>query len=138
VEGAYRYLVGRKIRPVFLVGASMGGTAVLLVAGRVPVAGIATLSAPLALGDRDAAPVLASLRGAKLFVAAEGDASAVAALRVLSERAPDPKITRVLPGSAHGLELMAAEPSRAAVASALRDLYSNAAAPAPRSTEAER
>jgi pimeloyl-ACP methyl ester carboxylesterase len=139
LEGAYRYLVGRKIRPIFLVGASMGGTAVLLVAGRVPVAGIATLSAPLTLGDRDAAPVLPSLRGAKLFVAAEGDASAVATLQVLRERVPDPKITRVLPGAAHGMELMVAEPTRTAVASALRDLFfSNDAPQAPRTTEAER
>src|SRR5438132_147816 len=61
LEGAYRYLVGRKIRPIFLVGASMGGTAVLMVGGRVPVAGIATLSAPLALGGLDADPSLSAM-----------------------------------------------------------------------------
>jgi pimeloyl-ACP methyl ester carboxylesterase len=138
LEGAYRYLVGRKIRPIFLVGASMGGTAVLLVGARVPVAGIATLSAPLTLGDLDATPVLPSLQGAKLFVAAEGDAAAAAALKLVSERAPDPKIMRVLPGNAHGMDLMGAEPTRAAVASALRDLFSSGAPHPLGTTEAER
>ncbi len=46
VEGAYRYLLGRKIRPVFLVGAGASGPASLLVATRVPVAGVVTIASP--------------------------------------------------------------------------------------------
>lgn len=46
VEGAFRYLLGRKIRPVFLVGAGISGTAALVVATRVPAAGVVTVSSP--------------------------------------------------------------------------------------------
>lgn len=46
VEGAFRYLLGRKIRPVFLVGVGHGATAALLVGTRVPAAGVITLSLP--------------------------------------------------------------------------------------------
>lgn len=46
VEGAFRYLLGRKIRPVFLVGEGVGGAAVLSVARRVPVAGLVVLGSP--------------------------------------------------------------------------------------------
>jgi pimeloyl-ACP methyl ester carboxylesterase len=60
MEGAYRYLIGRKIRPVYLVGASMGGTAALIVAARVPVPGVATLSAPATFAGLDAAAAVAN------------------------------------------------------------------------------
>lgn len=40
VEGAYRYLLGRKIRPVFLVGKGGAASAVIAVAKRVPTAGV--------------------------------------------------------------------------------------------------
>ena len=55
VEGAFRYLLGRKIRPVFLVGAGVSGTAALVVATRVPVAGVVTVSSPPAYGGLDGA-----------------------------------------------------------------------------------
>jgi len=73
LEGAYRFVLGRKIRPVYLVGASMGGTAALVVAARVPVAGVATLSAPAAFQGLDAAAAVAKLSAPALFVAAESD-----------------------------------------------------------------
>ena len=122
VEGAYRYLVGRKIRPVFLVGASMGGTAVVLVAARVPVAGVATLSAPIVLGGLDLDPSLPLLRAPKLFIAAEGDATAAAAVQRFVERTPDPKTVRMLPGDAHGMDLFAS-PAAPAVKAALRAFF---------------
>ncbi len=46
LEGAYRYLLARKIRPVFLIGRGLGATASLQVATRVPVAGIAIIGDP--------------------------------------------------------------------------------------------
>jgi pimeloyl-ACP methyl ester carboxylesterase len=56
VEGAYRYLLGRKIRPVFLIAAGVAGTAALAVASRVEVAGVVTLSSSAA--PSRGAPVL--------------------------------------------------------------------------------
>ncbi len=55
VEGALRYLLARKIRPVFLVGAGLGGTAALVAAQRVPVAGVVVASAPDAADGLDGA-----------------------------------------------------------------------------------
>ena len=55
VEGAFRYLLARKIRPVFLVGAGVGGTAALVAAGRVPAAGVVIASAPDAAHGLDGA-----------------------------------------------------------------------------------
>lgn len=50
VEGAYRYLLGRKIRPVFLVAKGGAARAVLAVAERVPTGGVVlvgTAGAPI-------------------------------------------------------------------------------------------
>jgi pimeloyl-ACP methyl ester carboxylesterase len=116
MEGAYRYLLGRKIRPVILVGASMGGTAALIVAARVPVAGVVTLSSPLAFRGLDAGSALGALRIPKLFIAATGDAPAAASARRFLDATPEPKELRMAGGSAHGTDLLAADPS---VASAL-------------------
>lgn len=56
VEGAARYLLGRKIRPLFLVGKGATATAVARVAARVPTAGVVLVGAGGA--PEIAAPVL--------------------------------------------------------------------------------
>lgn len=106
MEGAYRVLLGRKIRPIYLVGASMGGTAALIVAARVPVAGVATLSAPVAFRGLDATPALPKVAGRKLFVAAESDAAAADAAKQLATKTADPKTVLVVPGAEHGTALL--------------------------------
>src|SRR6185503_19697888 len=105
LEGAYRFLIGRKIRPVYLVGASMGGTAALIVASRVPVAGVATLSAPVAFRGLDAEPVLGKVTTRKLFIAAERDAPATEAAKLFATKAADPKTIQIVPGNEHGTAL---------------------------------
>ena len=119
MEGAYRFLIGRKIRPVYLVGASMGGTAALMVGVRVPVAGIATLSAPVAFRGLDAASALPKLTSRKLFLAAEGDQPAADAVKQFTARAADPKTTQLFPGSEHCTALLDG-PQSAAVKQVLR------------------
>ena len=82
VEGAYRYLLGRKIRTVFLIGAELGANAALVVATRVPVAGVVAI-APLSRRDAlDPSRVLADVRSPLLFLAREADrdTNALAAL----------------------------------------------------------
>jgi len=106
MEGAYRYLIGRKIRPVYLVGASMGGTAALIVAARVPVAGVATLSAPLAFRGLDATQALSKLAMPKLFIASADDLPAAEAVKELAAKTADPKLLKIVPGSAHGTDLL--------------------------------
>ncbi|MCC6847800.1 MAG: alpha/beta fold hydrolase [Deltaproteobacteria bacterium] len=58
VEGAYRYLLGRKIRPVFLMGKGKGAAAVAAVAGRVATAGVVLVGAADADAAKLATPVL--------------------------------------------------------------------------------
>lgn len=60
VEGAYRYLLGRKIRPVFLVAKGTSTSAALRVASRVPTAGVVLVGGLGAASDAPAgtAPVL--------------------------------------------------------------------------------
>lgn len=60
-EGAYRSLLARKIRPVYLAGSGVGASAALVVAGRVPVAGVAVIG-ELPTAPLDPRPVRASLR----------------------------------------------------------------------------
>src|SRR5688572_8711664 len=89
VEGAYRYLLGRKIRPVFLVGDGVGGSAALVVASRVPVAGVAVLGRQPATGGPDPRTALTSVRVPVLFLVHEADqdtravAGAAASARVV-------------------------------------------------------
>jgi pimeloyl-ACP methyl ester carboxylesterase len=106
VEGAYRSLVGRKIRPVWLVGASMGGTAALMVAARVPVAGVATLSAPLAFQGLDASAALPAIRVPVLLVAARGDGEAAATATRVAGALAAPGQVHLVNGRAHGTQLL--------------------------------
>jgi pimeloyl-ACP methyl ester carboxylesterase len=105
MEGAYRYLVGRKIQPIVLAGASMGGTAALIVASRVPVAAVVTLSAPLAFQGLDATDAVKRVQAPKLFIASQVDEPAAAAVARFLALAPEPKETRLFPGAAHGTDL---------------------------------
>ncbi len=120
MEGAYRYLAGRKIRPIYLAGASMGGTAALIVAARVPVAGVVTLSAPLAFRGLDAAQAATEVRAPKLFIASEGDEAAAAAVTRLMRTSPEPKSMRLFSGDAHGTSLFGG-PHAGEVREALRE-----------------
>jgi pimeloyl-ACP methyl ester carboxylesterase len=95
VEGAYRYLLGRKIRPVFVVGEGAGGGAALVVASRVPVAGVATLGRQPASDGPDARAALTALRVPALFLVHETDqdtkgaVAAIASSRIVVVPEPD-------------------------------------------------
>ncbi len=88
-----------------LVGASMGGTASLIVAAHQPVAAVATLSAPVEFEGLSARRAVTVLTAPKLFLAAENDVGAAGA-HDLYNRAPDPKEIEIFPGSDHGTALL--------------------------------
>jgi pimeloyl-ACP methyl ester carboxylesterase len=129
-EGAYRYVVGRKIRPVWLVGASMGGTAALMVAARVPVAGVATLSAPLAFQGLDATGALPEIRVPALLVAARDDGAAAATATRMAAALPTPGRVELVDGGAHGTQLLEG-PTAAAVTELLLSFLAAAPSPSP-------
>ena len=81
VEAAISFLQERGASSIFLAGASMGGTASLQVAAKVPVAGVVSLSAPVEFNgldlanDRITVPVL--------LMASERDFSAVQSIEIM-------------------------------------------------------
>ncbi|MBI3649207.1 MAG: alpha/beta fold hydrolase [Actinobacteria bacterium] len=109
VEGAVGYLRSRGVRTVALVGASMGGTASLIVAGREgnAIAAVVTLSAPQSISGLVAGPdVLANLTAAKLFVAGNGDTVAAEAAQAMFDQSPQPKELQIVTSDDHGTDLL--------------------------------
>jgi pimeloyl-ACP methyl ester carboxylesterase len=92
---------------IFLVGASMGGTASLVVAARENVAGVVSISSPAQFPPLDALETMAEVRAPKLFITAEDDVPAVRSLEDLWEVAPAPKDQHVYEGDEHGTDLFA-------------------------------
>ena len=105
VEAAVSEIEARGAQTVGLVGASMGGTACLVVAARLPVAAVATLSAPVEFRGLSVADAISAVRAPKIFIAAEDDVGAEGA-RKLFQAAVEPKEIDVVPGSDHGTNLL--------------------------------
>ena len=110
---AVRYLRERDYQRVILVGASMGGTAALKVAARDEfdglVAGVVAVSAPESFRGLVARDDVGNIEVPILFVASEGDGSAVDSLDSLYERASSFKEQQVFSGDAHGTDLLQGE-----------------------------
>ena len=105
LEGAYRFL-GPKVKKVFLVGASMGGTASIRVAAENPTAGVVSLSAPMAFRGLDAREAILKIEVPCLFVAAEGDGSAAAAAKEFNKAVKSrDRLLLIVPGPEHGTRL---------------------------------
>ena len=105
LEGAYRFL-RPKAEKIFLVGASMGGTAAILVAARNQVAGVVSLSAPVAFQGLDARDASLKLGVPCLFIAAEEDGHAASAASQFRKSCAHPEpLLLIVPGSEHGTRL---------------------------------
>jgi pimeloyl-ACP methyl ester carboxylesterase len=105
LEGAYRFL-GPRVKKVFLVGASMGGTAAIRVAAENPTAGVVSLSAPMAFKGLDATEAVPKLAVPCLFVAGEQDGYAARAAREFNKAAKSPeRLLLIVPGAEHGTQL---------------------------------
>jgi pimeloyl-ACP methyl ester carboxylesterase len=94
---------------VGLIGASMGGTASLIAASQtpapIPIAGVATLSAPVEFRGLSAEQAVPKLTVPLLFIAAEDDSGADGA-RQLQELAGGEAELELFPGDEHGTELL--------------------------------
>jgi pimeloyl-ACP methyl ester carboxylesterase len=94
---------------VALIGASVGGTAALMVAsGRQDVPAVITVSAPEVLDRLAASPdVLTNITGAKLFIAGLGDpAGAAASAQYFYDQSPQPKRLEIVTADDHGTDLL--------------------------------
>lgn len=109
VQGAVDFMKGQAIRRIGLVGASMGGTASLVVASRGDRAidAVVTLSAPGSIEGLSAgADVVQGVAAAKLFLAGNGDTVAAQAAQVFYEESAAPKRVEILTTSDHGTDLL--------------------------------
>ena len=106
VTAALRYLRAHGVDKVFLMGASMGGTASLKVAEAEDVAGVIAISAPMEFQGLRVDDV-AKVTEPKLFLVAEGDAPATQAAEELFAKAPDPDKRLIIyqVAAGHGTDL---------------------------------
>ena len=111
VLGALAFLRHEGVTKVVLMGASMGGTASLLAASKAspPVAGVVSLSAPLAYEGMSASGAVAKLAVPALFAAAEDDADFPFAARTLYDATPGSAKTLLIAQGIplHGTALLA-------------------------------
>jgi pimeloyl-ACP methyl ester carboxylesterase len=117
VAAAVKYVRAHGAKKVLLVGASMGGGAVLVGGANVrpPVDGVVSLSGPSSFGGADAGAAVPRLRVPVLYLAAEQDAGGAWAQDAREMYAATPssdKAIEILPGSDHGISLVSS-PGRA-------------------------
>lgn len=121
LAGAVARLRGLGVEKMFVVGASIGGTAAVKVAAADRFEGVVALSAPLEARGLSAREDAARLDEPSLFIAAGGDGDYTAAARALYAAAPEPKRLEIIDGSsAHGTNLLEG-PARSRVERAIID-----------------
>ncbi len=91
---------------VFLVGASMGGTASLVLGTRIPVAGVVSISSPGEFPPLDAEAAVQRLDVPKLFIVSKDDVPQAHDQATMVAEAPAPKAEFVYEGNAHGTDLL--------------------------------
>ena len=106
VEAAVDFLLSRGAKGIFLIGASMGGTASVKYASREGVLGVVALSAPAEFEGLEALRDAGATAGAKLFIAAEGDRSAQQDAAAYYKAMQEDRLLEIYTGSDHGTELL--------------------------------
>jgi predicted alpha/beta-hydrolase family hydrolase len=111
VDAATRFLRGRGARTLFLIGASVGGQAVLMSAARSggSVAGVVSLSAPEFFAYEITAKTLTDVTMRSLFIAGRGDGDAATSARAFSGWVSGRTDLLVLDTSEHGTDLLSSD-----------------------------
>jgi pimeloyl-ACP methyl ester carboxylesterase len=112
LRAAYDFLKARGSQRVALVGASMGGTASLIVAAEADTPAVVVISAPAMFQDLDAQPAAPKIPAPVLLLAASGDGPAAQSLRTLSALLPN-REPKLFDGGAHGTNLLLDRPESA-------------------------
>jgi len=99
------YLRDRGKDDVYLVGASMGATTSLVVAGPASVNAVVAISPPAEFESQSAITAVPTLEAPKLFLVSEEDAPTLQ-FDALFEAAAEPKEEELYPGNLHGTDLM--------------------------------
>lgn len=107
LAAAVLFLKSRDYPLIYLVGASMGGTAALKVAASQEVAGVVAVSAPVSFMGLSAQSDVTRVTERKAFLASRNDPEGAAqALQQFMQLAPEPKESFLFEGSAHGTALL--------------------------------
>ncbi|GEM_PF-1705632 len=111
VRAAITYLQARGAKDIYLVGASMGGTASLRAvagAGRrlSGVSGVVTVSSPVEILGLSLRSAMSEIKVPAMFIAAEYDEAAVTSARWFYDNARGPRQIRILPGTEHGTDIL--------------------------------
>ncbi len=114
VRAALAFARERGYHEIVLVGASMGGTAAIVVAADQPaggeLAGVIALSAPAEFGGLDAQEVVGDVAVPLSLIASRGDTSARNSLETLAEGGSLPSDrTLVVEGKAHGTDMLTSD-----------------------------
>lgn len=105
VLSAINFMRARQPRRLFLIGASMGGTASLVAAGQHRVDGVIVMASGMSFQGLDARPHLGTLNTPKLFIVGSDDAPFNESARSMYARTPPPKELKVIPTRAHGTDM---------------------------------
>lgn len=109
VLAAVRFVRGLGERRVFLIGASLGGTASLVAAGQTQVDGVVVMASGTQWQGLDARPYLPVLKVPKLFIVGSGDAPFNYSAQVMYAQTPEPKQLVVIPTDQHGTYMLQTE-----------------------------
>jgi pimeloyl-ACP methyl ester carboxylesterase len=104
VTAAVGYVRRQHPRQIVLLGASMGGTASVIVASKGNLDGLITLSAPITFHGLNAGDSALTLP--VLFVSSELDDDNQLSARTLFDNAGQERSIDIVPGSAHGIGLL--------------------------------
>lgn len=109
ILAAVSFLQARGANNIYLVGASMGGTASLrAIAGpKIPgLRAVVTVSSPVEILGLSTRPVIGEIRTPALFLAAADDGAAPTNARWLYDNAGGPRELKLWPGTDHGTDLL--------------------------------
>lgn len=125
VASAYAYMRDTLHRSrIFLVGASVGATAMLVVAAGVPVAGVVSVSALARFEGLDALAAVPRITAPELFIASSGDVPARRGLDRMVAAAGSGAEEQLYDGNAHGTDLFAG-PHAAALSTRIADFLAS-------------
>lgn len=111
------------VSKIFVIGASMGGTAAVVVAAAQKLEGVVAISAPLSIDRLDATEAVRMLDEPSMFiVGGNDDKRYTEAADRFAAGAPAPKRLQVIAGSAaHGTDLLTEEANRQRVTDLIMD-----------------
>ena len=105
LSAVLRYMRETGKEQIFLIGASMGGTASLIVAEREAIEGIISISAPSEFQGHDARKAVAEIDAPLLLLASEDDAAARISLVELEDAAGGDAESQLYTGGEHGTNM---------------------------------